>query len=334
MLYPFRFQPIFRHYPWGGRRLGTVLRKPIEPDENCAESWEIVDHGDDQSVVINGSRAGQTLRELVRELGPRLLGRNWFERVNSADVPDNLRGRFPLLLKFLDARLPLSVQVHPNDAMAARLTPPDLGKTEAWYVLATGPESRIYAGLRPGVDRRTLAEAIAAGSVESALHSFVPQVGDCVFIPAGTVHAIGSDLLICEIQQASDTTYRVFDWNRVDAAGRRRPLHVAEALAAIDFARGPIDPIRPIGRSGSPPELLLHCDKFSLSIIDVHGKHELEKDAGVQILVVLGGEIQLEHPVGSERLSTGQAALIPADLGGGMHPLAGTARALLVRLPA
>ena len=127
MPYPFRFQPLFRRYLWGGRRLSTVLRKPIGSGDDYAESWEIADHGVDQSIVINGPRKGQSLHDLVKDLGPRLLGNAWHERVQAADLPANLRGRFPLLLKFLDAWLPLSVQVHPADKMAAQLATPDLG---------------------------------------------------------------------------------------------------------------------------------------------------------------------------------------------------------------
>jgi mannose-6-phosphate isomerase len=221
-----RFQPIFRRYLWGGRRLGTMLGKPIGPGDDYAESWEIVDHGVDQSVVRAGPLAGAALGQLVREQGAALLGRHAPQR------------GFPLLMKLLDCNRTLSVQVHPNDEQGARLTPPDRGKTEAWVVLAADEGSVIYAGLKSGVTRDDLAASLEHGTCAELLHAFAPRVGDCVFIPAGTVHALGAGLVIAEIQQASDTTFRLFDWNRVDAEGKPRPLHI-EPLAVGGTALAP-----------------------------------------------------------------------------------------------
>jgi len=189
---PLRFQPILREYLWGGRRLGTELGKQIGIGDHYAESWEIVDHGADQSVVADGPFAGTTLHELVMQHGLALFGR------------DNPQRQFPLLFKFLDANQTLSVQVHPNDEQAAKLDPPDLGKTEAWVVLAAEPGSKIYAGLKPGIDRDKLARAIDAGTCETCLHSLEPKVGDCIFIEAGTVHAIGAGLLVAGRNSASE----------------------------------------------------------------------------------------------------------------------------------
>ena len=220
-LYPLRFEPIFRRYLWGGRRLGTVLGKPIGEGSDYAESWEVVDHGADQSRVAFGPLAGTTLGELVREHGHELLGRH------------HPQPQFPLLIKLLDAQQKLSVQVHPNDEQAARLDTPDYGKTEAWVVLAAEPGSRIYAGLKRGFDRPALERELNRGTCELCLHHFEPRVGDCVFLPAGTVHALGGGLLIAEVQQSSDTTYRLFDWNRVGPDGRPRALHI-EAGARRD----------------------------------------------------------------------------------------------------
>src|SRR3954451_2888303 len=163
---------------------------------------------------------------------------------------DSLFGRkrqhpqFPLLFKFLDCQRVLSVQVHPNNEQAAKLDPPDLGKTEAWVVLAADPGSKIYAGLKSGVDRKALAAAVASGRCEECLHEFEPRVGDCVFIEAGTVHALGAGLLIAEIQQDSDTTFRLFDWNRAHKTGKPRPLHIEQSLDTINYKRGPVQPVR------------------------------------------------------------------------------------------
>src|SRR5204863_3257866 len=183
--------------------------------------------------------------ELVMQEGPALFGRHY------------PRDQFPLLLKFLDCNQTLSVQVHPNDEQAAKLDPPDLGKTEAWVVLAADPGSKIYAGLKPGVDRQTLEAAVANGRCEKCLHEFEPHVGDCVFIEAGTVHALGAGLLVAEIQQASDTTYRLFDWNRVDRDGKPRQLHVEEALDVTDYTRGPVNPLTPKRTADHEIELLV-----------------------------------------------------------------------------
>ena len=157
------------------------------------------------------------------------------------------------MFKFLDAQKTLSVQVHPNDDQAARLDPPDLGKTEAWVVLAAEPGSRIYAGLKRGFDRHALEREVHRGTCELCLHSFEPQPGDCVFIPAGTVHALGAGLVVAEIQQASDTTFRLFDWNRVDRDGKPRPLHIRESLDTINYLRGQVQPQTPAATEATEP---------------------------------------------------------------------------------
>src|SRR5688572_11755659 len=247
-----RFQPLFRRYLWGGRRLGTMLGKPIGDGDDYAESWEIVDHDADQSVVAAGPLAGRTLTELMRHHREELLGRHAAHE------------HFPLLLKYLDCQRTLSVQVHPNDEQAAKLDPPDLGKTEAWVVLAAEPGSRIYAGLKPGVDRMTLERELARGNCEACLHEFEPRVGDCLLIEAGTVHALGAGLLVAEIQQASNTTFRLFDWNRLDADGKPRALHVEQSLDTIDYNRGPVNPLLPQPTQNPNVERLVACDKFVL----------------------------------------------------------------------
>jgi len=306
--YLLRFQPLFRRYLWGGRRLGTMLGKAIGPGDDYAESWEIVDHGDDQSVVANGPLAGKTLGGLVCEQPAALLGEDF--AANS----------FPLLFKFLDCNRTLSVQVHPNDEQGAQLDPPDLGKTEAWVVLAAEPGSKIYAGLRPGVTPEQLAMAIAAGHCETCLHEFEARVGDCVFIPAGTVHALGEGLVIAEIQQASDTTFRLHDWNRVDAAGNPRQLHVEESLATIDYTRGPVASQRP-QPVGAGRERLVECDKFILDRLTLAdgATATIGGDGSFHLLAVLEGGLSVSSAVAkqafTESLSAGHTALLPAAAG-------------------
>lgn len=302
-LYPLRFKPIFRQYIWGGRKLGDVLGKPIGPEGVYAESWEIVDHGADQSVVAAGPLAGTTLGELSRQRGRDLLG---------LDHPDP---SFPLLLKFLDAAQTLSVQVHPNDEQAARLDPPDRGKTEAWVVLEAEPEAVIYAGLQRGADRAALARAIEAGRCEECLHRFHPEPGDCVFIPAGTVHALGKGLLVAELQQASDTTYRLFDWNRVGADGKPRELHVEQALEVIDFDRGPVGPQEPEPTNRPHVSRLVECEKFLLDRWRVASSQTLGGDDRAHVLAVLEGSLSVEGDPAVTPLKRGDVALLPASVG-------------------
>lgn len=294
------FQPILKEYLWGGRRLGTDLGKPLAGGEHYAESWEIVDHGEDQSVVIDGPRAGRILHNLVTHEGEALLGRHHPQR------------RFPLLFKFLDAQQTLSVQVHPNDAQAARLQPPDLGKTEAWIVLDARPGSVIYGGLRAGVDRSQLEARLREGNCEACLHRFEPKAGDCIFIPAGTVHALGAGLLIAEIQQASNTTFRLFDWNRVDREGKPRALHIDESLATIDYTRGPVAPQVPQPLEEEGGERLVTCDKFVLDRWRIGAPRSFANEGRFHILSVTEGRILLRDEGEERELGRGSTVLVPA----------------------
>lgn len=322
-LYPLTFRPIFRTYVWGGRRLETLLGKTLGSEPQYAESWEVVDHGNDQSVVAEGPLAGVTLGELVRKRGEELLG------------PGRRHEAFPLLFKFLDAQKVLSVQVHPDDAYAQALDPPDLGKTEAWVVLHADLGSRIYAGLRPGVDRETLKKLVEEGRTEEALHVFEPTSGDCVFIPAGTIHALGAGLVVAEIQQSSDTTYRLFDWNRVDADGNPRPLHIERALAVTDYDRGPVNPVVPQPTADGLGERLVDCDKFVLDRYRTSSPVPLDTGKSCRLIAIVEGECDLvagsEDPVLS--LAKGATCLVPASVGRFELRPRGQVTALAVALP-
>ncbi|MFP6611925.1 MAG: type I phosphomannose isomerase catalytic subunit [Pirellulales bacterium] len=301
-LYPLRFEPIFRRYLWGGRRLGEVLDKDIGHD-SCAESWEVVDHGADQSIVRNGPLTGMTLRALTDQHGAELLGVH------------HPQTAFPLLWKFVDAQQPLSVQVHPNDAQAAQLDPPDLGKTEAWVVLAAEPGSVIYAGLKPGFDCTVLRREISRGTCERCLHCFEPQVGDCVFIPAGTVHALGAGLLVGEIQQASDTTYRLYDWNRLGPDGEARELHVEQGLEVIDFQRGPVA-LQTVTATDHPNKhTLVSCEKFILNRWQFDREITMPADKRCHIIACVEGSVTVLAESGEERLGKGGTMLLPATIG-------------------
>ncbi|QDT02924.1 putative mannose-6-phosphate isomerase GmuF [Rubripirellula lacrimiformis] len=299
--YPLSFRPVLKQTIWGGRRLGSLLGKPIGSDENYAESWEIVDHGDDQSVVTDGDLAGQTLAQVIAGHRQWLLG---------DQVP---QGSFPLLLKYLDCNRVLSVQVHPDDAYAKQMPQPDLGKTEAWYIVASDPGSQIYAGLKSGVDQSTLREAIAAGQTEETLHTFHPEVGDIVFIPAGTVHALGSGLVVAEIQQSSDTTFRLFDWNRVDDAGNGRPLHIQSSLEVTDYQRGPVAAVR-CDALATGWQTMVSCDKFVLNVL-LGGTDTIGGDGRFHLVTVPRGRATLVDGNRRYPLETGATVMLPAAMG-------------------
>lgn len=302
-LYPLRFQPILRRYLWGGRRLASVLGKSIGEGDDYAESWEVCDRPDAQSLIASGPLAGKSLGEVVRGCAEELLGRH-----ASLD-------RFPLLFKFLDAQKTLSVQVHPNDVQAQVRDPLELGKTEAWVVVDAEPGSLIYAGLKRGFDRAALERELARGTCELCLHRFEAQPGDCIFLPAGTVHAIGAGLLIAEIQQSSDVTYRLFDWNRVGPDGRPRALHIDQALDVIDFSRGPVAAQKPQTTAAPNSERLVECDKFVLDRWTINLPAMIGGDDRCHLLAVIDGELTIAGDPAERPLVKGGTALVPASLG-------------------
>ncbi len=305
-LYPLRFQPILRRLIWGGRRLGTVLHKPIGDEEDYAESWELSDYHDSVSVVCEGSLAGTTLRQLVRTRGQELLG--------SAVVAHD---QFPLLVKFIDAHQNLSVQVHPNDEKGRRLAG-DNGKTETWVIIDAEPGSLIYAGLKPGVGEAELTEAIQTKTVENLLHRFEPKHGDSILIEAGTVHAIGAGVLLAEIQEMSDATFRIDDWGRLGDDGKPRPLHISQSMESIDFSRGPVDPIRPEVEpidGGGTRERLTRSPYFALERLRLKQATSVGRDDRFTILMGLSGCADVVHRGERVRLDFGQTMLLPAAVG-------------------
>lgn len=298
--YPLLFQPTFRDYIWGGRRLGTVLGKPIPESGPVAESWEVVDHGEDQSVVANGPLQGQTLKQLVSQFPNDLFGLH-------ASFSS-----FPLLFKFLDANRDLSIQVHPDDVQGAQLNPPDLGKTEAWYILDAEPGAKVYVGLKDGISRGDLESAVAEDRVLQCMHVVEPTAGDCLFIPAKTVHALGKGLLVAEIQQASNTTFRLFDWNRTGPDGKPRALHIEESLDTIDYHRGPVEPQTPQPTNDPAVARLVNCDKFTLDRWQFEGEKRLDDGRRFHIIAVLEGEVTTNHLELPGPLGKGATFLVPA----------------------
>jgi mannose-6-phosphate isomerase len=300
---PLLFNPILKRIRWGGRRLGSVLGKPLGDARDYAESWEIVDHRADQSVVLNGALAGWTLHRLVVERGRELFGRH------------SGRQQFPLLVKLLDANDRLSVQVHPDDRHARQFDPGENGKTEAWIILDAAPGSTLWVGLQPGIGENELRASLQDGSVQHCLHEFSVGAGDCVFVPAGTVHAIGEGILLAEIQQSSDLTFRLYDWDRLGTDGRPRPLHIEQALHCIDFARGPVLPVHPLRVDAGTRicEELVRCEQFVIRRHTAQDEFELDDDNRFHVLMTLSGNARLT--AGSDAVTSprGTTVLAPAE---------------------
>jgi len=309
---PIRFIPYLRPMVWGGRRLEKVLGKALPTGEQYGEWGEIADHPLHRSLLAHGAE-GRSLRDLMEQDRPALLGRTAEEHTT-----------FPWLVKFLDACDWLSVQVHPDAQAVGRLWPGEGSKTEAWFVLAADPGSRIYAGLLPGVGEAELRAALQAGTVAQCLHQFEPRAGDCVYLPAGTVHAVGGGVLMAEVQQTSDATFRLFDWNRRDAQGKSRELHIEQALACIDLSRGPVQPVRvpgygaPVGSKGKSPNAsfripLVHCPFFKLEYRWQAQPFTCGGNDEVEVMIVVEGQGRLMGQV-KEELQAGQTWILPAAL--------------------
>jgi mannose-6-phosphate isomerase len=301
---PLIFQPYLRPMVWGGRRLGEILGRSLPTSEAYGEAWEVSDHPSHQSIVSRGALAGTTLRTLMDRRAAELVG-------PAAD------GRaFPWLIKLIDAGDWLSVQVHPDDAAAAKLWPGEGGKTEAWFIRDAAAGSRVYAGLLPGVGETELRAALATRTVADCLHQFQPRPGDCLFLPAGTVHAVGGGVLMAEVQQTSDATFRLYDWDRRDAQGRSRQLHIEQALACIDWRRGPVDPVRArgYGQAGSLTQRLVECPFFHLDYLRRERAFVVGGSDRLQALIVLHGRGSLPLEDGPLDLSAGTTVILPASM--------------------
>ena len=323
-LYPLRFAPIYQYRLWGGRRLARVLSTLLPGDDPVGEAWLLSDRDDHASLVADGPLEGKTVGQLLRQFPRQMLGR--------------LCGhfsRFPLLLKFLDVSKTLSVQVHPSDDYPELIPAGDTGKTEAWVVLEAGTGARILAGLQPGTSANVLRRAIAHGTVAEQLATFRPKPGDCVFIPAGTVHSL-SDVVVFEVQQNSDVTLRLFDWNHVDpSTGRSRPLQVDQAMTCIDFAQGAIEALIPRVQQTKPVlrETLIQCDQFGVTRSSGHMTFVVGAAQMPCVLVCLAGRGELEHAGASYAFGKGELLLLPAVVGAcPFHPH-GVVSLLEVSLP-
>jgi mannose-6-phosphate isomerase len=304
VLYPFTFHPIFKERVWGGREMERLYQKQLPPARPIGESWEISDRPGDANVIANGPLAGKDLRWLMENHRIELLG----------DAQPAAENRFPLLCKILDARDKLSLQVHPPDARAAELNGEP--KTEMWFIADAAPGAELYVGLKRGVTRAEFEKKVQTGEVAECFHRVPVQAGDAMFLPSGRVHAIGAGLVIFEIQQNSDTTYRVFDWNRVGLDGQPRELHVARSLASIDF--NDFEPALARGRftgNETKSRPLVNDPLFNVETVEMKSGANMNlKSRRLQIIAAVSGRLEIQSGPVSANLTAGQFCLIPASL--------------------
>ena len=300
--YPLKFKPIYKQRIWGGQKLRGFFNKDIPQGEKIGESWELADLPDDKSVIANGELAGQTLGSVIQKHSKEITGN------------ENFSGPFPLLIKFLDAEDILSVQVHP-DAQTCRRLGKGEPKTECWYIISAVPGAVIYKGLKKGVTRELFAKAIEKGNVAEMLAKVPVAQGQCHFLPAGTAHSIGAGLLLAEIQTPSDTTYRVFDFNRIDDTGKARQLHIEEALESVHFdASSDNLSVTTAGR-------LVDCEYFKIDKgHEAKGCELLLSPGKMKTLIILTGSGTIagarENPI---KFKAGDCLLVPADYEGAIR---------------
>ena len=303
---PMTFKEVFKAKPWGGRALARVANKELPLGEPIGESWELSDHSHGMSVVKDGPVAGKALRELVRRHGLELLGHK----------PG--KERFPLLIKILDAREQLSVQVHPDDAIARAMKLKYPGKTEAWVVLHAGRQARIVTGLKSKADIPNLMKLAQNGGIAGRLHTIQPHAGDALLCRAGAVHALGPDTVLLEVQQNSDSTFRLYDWGRMGLDGKPRALHLKEAQRAIgESARTvSVKSAKKLKNNPFPAERLVRCDKFVMDRWQIAKCAKRAKGNAFEILHVVEGHGRLTDGVWpSVRLAKGRTVLVPACVG-------------------
>ena len=302
---PITFEPIYMPRIWGGRQLEETYHRPLpDPTTPFGEAWDIVDRDEAQSIVSSGDFSGKKLNHLWNHHREEIFGKN---------LPDT--DRFPLLIKILDCAADLSIQVHPPANIAEKLG--GEAKTEMWYIADCKPDAKLYVGLKDGATRETFEEAIAEGTVAGQVHAITPEKGQSIFIESGRLHAIGAGFLIHEIQQNSDTTYRVFDWNRTDSEGKPRDLHVEQSLACIDFEDIEPEMDTPLGNT------LATCPHFITTLHHLASGETVSNPQAdrFSLITVIEGSIENRH-------TTGQTFLLPVSA----SPLVATKKATLLQI--
>ena len=334
-MYPLKFEPIYKEKIWGGRNLERKFAREL-PAGPIGESWELSSYGDDISVVASGSYAGLTLDKLISNNQEEILGQEYSPDPNSSTL-------FPLLVKIIDASDNLSVQVHPDDSYAAENEAGDNGKAELWYILNAEPGARIIYGLKEGISQQEFTEYIGTPDFAGLLNQVKVKTGDYFYIPAGTVHAIGKGVMLAEIQQTSDLTYRLYDWDRVDDDGNSRELHIEKAIDVINFDQGnklaengsaagrsePVgvtpDRAEPEGVTrgklliGNPEHQVRELKSsalFNVELVNIFSRYSGNtKDRRFYIYMNLGSQVKINYSGGSLKVARGESFLIPAALG-------------------
>lgn len=305
MLSPLKFEPLFKYRMWGGEKLKTILNKNYS-EQSIGESWEISDVKGEQTLVKEGPHVGKTLEELIGEFKERLLGRSVYEAYGN---------EFPLLIKFIDAKTPLSIQVHPGDELA-RARHGCFGKNEMWYVMQADDEAEMILGFNADLNKSSFQEHLVNGTIHDFLHHESVKKGDTFHIPTGRVHAIGAGILLAEIQQTSDVTYRIYDYDRVDKqTGKKRELHIDLALDVIDFERKESYKTD-YQLTPNASNKLLHTPYFKSNILEVSGSvnRNLSTIDSFIIYMCVEGEVVLKHADTSYSLTKGECILIPAEI--------------------
>ena len=301
MLYPLTFDPLLKERVWGGRKLERLYRKPLPAGIPIGESWEISDRPGDISKIKNGALAGKDLHWLVERHSEQLLGSSKLQR-----------GRFPLLVKILDAEEKLSLQVHPPAVTASRLGGEP--KTEMWYIAHAAPGAEIFVGLKHGVTRNDFERKIKDGTVADCFHRITVKAGDAMFLKSGRVHGIGAGLVIFEIQQNSDTTFRVFDWNRLGLDGKPRELHIAESLESINFQdfEPPLIDSKSSLSNGVNKRDLVQDALFTVELYELAmGSRVALEPKKLQIIAAVNGQMHVGNEETKIGLSAGGFSLIP-----------------------
>lgn len=302
-LYPLQFYPVFKERIWGGNKLKQVLGKNIDADL-IGESWELSDVDGSVSIVKNGLLKGQSLRDVLKKYKGELVGQVNYQKFGDA---------FPLLIKFIDAREDLSIQVHPDDALAQKRHQ-TFGKTEMWYVMQAEKNAKLIVGFEKSVSKEVYQKSLENNTLTDLLHYETVNVGDTFFIKTGTIHAIGAGILLAEIQQTSDITYRVYDFNRKDKYGKTRELHTDLAMDAIDYVGGQ-DYKADYSKVLNQPNEMVVCPYFVTRLIPVSGEFTLDLTTqdSFKIYLVVSGEACFTSGLEKQYLKTGEVVLVPAN---------------------
>ncbi len=304
-LYPLKFKTIYKDKIWGGEKINSYLGKDFSPLPNCGETWEISGVKSDVSVVKNGALAGKSLALLLEEFKSELVGKAVYERFGN---------EFPLLVKFIDANDDLSIQVHPDDKLAKERHN-SFGKTEMWYVIQADEGATLISGFNQQTDEKTYLEKLNGGRINDILNKEEVSAGDVFFLPAGRVHTIGKGLLIAEIQQTSDITYRIYDFDRVDDKGNKRELHTEEALAAIDYNVYP-EYKSVYDKKVNEAVEVVSCEYFTTNILEFTESTARDYSAfdSFVIHVCVAGAYTLKYDGGELNVKMGDSILIPATV--------------------